>query len=115
MDTLNYDLFTDGACAIKTTRVGSWAYIIKDSKTYEEIARDCGRELGTTNNRMELTAVIEGLKTLPTNAEVVLYSDSEYVVNGLMKWRINWKKKLWKNVMNDDLWKTLDGLVNSLT
>jgi ribonuclease HI len=72
----------------------------------------------TTNNRMELTAVIEGLKRLKEQCAVEIITDSEYVKNGMTKWIAGWKRNGWKSsdkkpVKNQDLWMELDGLVNS--
>lgn len=76
----------------------------------------CGGEAETTNNRMELTAVIEGLKALKRPCRVVICTDSQYVKNGMEGWIHGWKKNGWKTaakqpVKNDDLWKELDNLV----
>ena len=75
-----------------------------------------GGEAETTNNRMELTAVIEGLKSLKRRCQVVICTDSQYVKNGMESWIHGWKKNGWKPppkkpVKNDDLWKELDSLV----
>ena len=106
-------LFTDGACS-GNPGPGGWAFILRHPATGKEIERS-GGENPTTNNRMELQAVIEGLATLnkPTNVE--LFSDSQYVLNGLKEWMDSWKKRGWKTadkkpVKNQDLWQTLDGL-----
>jgi ribonuclease HI len=74
-----------------------------------------GGEASTTNNRMEMLAVIHGLETVPAASEVRLVSDSEYVVKGLKEWLDGWKARGWrtaakKPVKNEDLWKRLDGL-----
>ena len=76
-----------------------------------------GGELNTTNNRMELTAAIRGLEALKKPAQVMLTTDSEYVMKGIREWMPNWKKRGWKTasrqpVKNADLWQELDALVN---
>ncbi len=108
-------LFTDGACS-GNPGPGGWAYILKHPASNSSRER-AGGETKTTNNRMELTAVIEGLKALSTPSTVHLHSDSKYVLDGLNSWIHNWKKKAWKNsarqpVKNKDLWQTLDELRN---
>jgi len=72
-----------------------------------------GGEIETTNNRMELRAVLEGLRTLPDRACVALHADSQYVLKGLSEWLDNWKRRGWKTasrkpVKNEDLWRALD-------
>jgi ribonuclease HI len=69
-----------------------------------------GADNKTTNNRMELQAVIEGLGQLSEKSIVSLYSDSKYVVNGINAWMYKWKAKGWRKVMNLDLWQELDAL-----
>ncbi|MEM7623073.1 MAG: ribonuclease HI [Planctomycetota bacterium] len=106
-------LFTDGACS-GNPGPGGWAYILRHPKTGKE-REDNGGERETTNNRMELTAVIRGLEALSRPSRVHLYSDSKYVLNGLEKWIHGWKKKGWKTaskqpVKNEDLWRRLDAL-----
>lgn len=111
-------LFTDGACR-GNPGPGGWAFILEHpaSETRKEAA---GGERDTTNNRMELQAVIEGLAALrkPTRVEVV--TDSTYVAKGSTEWMPGWKKNgwrrreksTWKPVKNDDLWKRLDELLS---
>ena len=113
-DTLpEVHVFTDGACS-GNPGPGGWAYILRhpDSGREKEVS---GGEPGTTNNRMELLAVIEALKSLTKPSRVELWSDSQYVLNGLREWMDSWKKKGWKRgrnqpVLNLDLWKELDAL-----
>ena len=103
------DLYTDGACS-GNPGPGGWGLILKYGETVKELA---GGETDTTNNRMELTAVISGLRALKEPCEVTVYSDSQYVVNGMTKgwaagWRANnWKKPDKKPALNPDLWETL--------
>ena len=95
------EIFTDGS-SLGNPGPGGWCAILR-YKNHEKIIR--GGEDYTTNNRMELIAVIEALKMLKEPCEVNLYSDSEYVLNAISKWLENWIKKNFKNVKNDDLWK----------
>ncbi len=106
-------LFTDGACS-GNPGPGGWAYILKHpaSGTVRERA---GAEPDTTNNRMELIAVIEGLRAIKAPAVVDVTSDSQYVLKGLEEWLDNWIKRGWrtsdkKPVKNEDLWRILDDL-----
>lgn len=108
------NIYTDGACK-GNPGAGGWAAILEFEGREKEL---CGGERSTTNNRMELTAAIEGLKALKTECVVDLYSDSQYLVNAINKgWLENWKKKGWRKadksvVLNDDLWKELDELLS---
>jgi len=107
-------LFTDGACS-GNPGPGGWAYILRHPTTGKE-REESGGERETTNNRMELTAVIRGLEALSRPSRVFLYSDSKYVLNGLSTWMAGWKKKGWKTaskqpVKNEDLWRRLDELM----
>lgn len=107
-------LITDGAC-LGNPGKGGWACILR----YGEFKRELfGFEPHTTNNRMELTAAIEGLKCLKESCAVEIITDSEYVKNGITTWIHNWKKKNWvksdkQPVLNRDLWMTLDQLVET--
>jgi ribonuclease HI len=108
------ELHTDGACE-GNPGPGGWAFILKHPATNKELARS-GAEAQTTNNRMELRAVIEGLTALKAPSLVELYSDSKYVLNGLKEWMPAWKARGWrtadkKPVKNQDQWETLDGLI----
>lgn len=106
-------LFTDGACS-GNPGPGGWAYILQHPQTHtEKIESGCAEQ--TTNNRMELTAVIRGLQALSRPSRVELYADSQYVLNGLSDWMDGWKKRGWKTagkkpVKNQDLWQELDAL-----
>lgn len=110
-------LYTDGACK-GNPGPGGWAYILEDAQTGNR-REGSGGERPTTNNRMELRAVIEGLSALRYRCEVELYSDSQYVLNGLKSWMAGWKRNGWRrktsggweSVKNDDLWKRLDQLM----
>lgn len=109
-------LYTDGACS-GNPGPGGYAAIIKQGNLEQEIT---GFEPETTNNRMELMAVIEGLKEIPSQYDVKVYSDSNYVLKGLMEWLKKWKANGWKTasnkpVKNKDLWQELDRLANSFS
>ena len=105
-------IYTDGACSGNPGR-GGWGAILMCQGKKKEIAGGCKN---TTNNIMEITAVIEALKLLKYACEVDLYSDSAYVVNAFrQKWIDNWKKNNWKTaskepVKNKELWQELDKL-----
>lgn len=108
------ELHTDGACE-GNPGPGGWAFVLKHPATGKELVRS-GAEPQTTNNRMELRAVIEGLSALKSPSSVDLYSDSQYVLNGLKEWMAAWKARGWrtadkKPVKNQDLWEILDGLI----
>jgi len=107
------ELYTDGACS-GNPGPGGWAYIIKDPAGGTEMEQS-GGEANTTNNRMELNSVIEGLRALERPSSVELFSDSQYVINGLKEWMDQWKARNWrtadrKPVKNQDLWLELDSL-----
>lgn len=111
-------LFTDGSCR-GNPGPGGWGFILRHLKTGKEIERSGGLAL-TTNNQMELQAVIEGLKALkrPTSVEIV--SDSQYVLQGLQDWLPNWKRNGWQRrekgrlqpVKNKEFWQELDRLAS---
>ena len=107
-------IYTDGACS-GNPGPGGWGAILMYEDMKKEIS---GGNKDTTNNIMEITAVIEGLKLLKYPCEVEVYSDSAYVVNAFnQKWIEAWKKNGWKNtkkedVKNKDLWEELDRLIN---
>ena len=106
-------LYTDGACS-GNPGPGGWGAILEYQGTEKEL---CGGERETTNNRMELTAVIRGLQALKESCIVELYSDSKYVIDGLSKgWAESWRAKGWrkadkKPALNPDLWGELLDLV----
>ncbi|MHA7813486.1 MAG: ribonuclease HI [Phycisphaerales bacterium] len=107
------ELYTDGACS-GNPGPGGWAFLLRHPRSGKAVERS-GGERETTNNRMELTAVIEGLGALTRASVVDLYSDSQYVLKGLNEWMPGWKRKGWKTaskqpVKNVDLWKQLDTL-----
>ncbi len=105
------ELHSDGAC-LGNPGPGGWACILRPADGEDDVVL-VGGEPSTTNNRMELTAVLEGLRTLPDGAQVGIFADSQYVLNGLNEWMDNWKRRGWKTsarkpVKNVDLWKALD-------
>ena len=105
-------IYTDGACR-GNPGPGGWGALIKFDTTEKEIF---GGQNNTTNNQMELTAVIESLKTLNEPCNVHITTDSKYVMNGIEEWIIKWKKNNWKNsnkkeVKNKELWIHLDSEV----
>jgi ribonuclease HI len=102
-------LITDGAC-LGNPGPGGWAAILRFNSVSKEL---WGCEPHTTNNRMELTAAIEGLRALKEDCQVEIITDSEYLKNGITTWIHGWKRKGWmtsakKPVVNQDLWKLLD-------
>jgi ribonuclease HI len=109
-------LITDGAC-IGNPGPGGWACILRHGESHRELF---GSERHTTNNRMELTAAIQGLRSLKEACAVEVITDSEYLKNGITKWIHGWKRNGWRTsskqpVVNQDLWSELDELVASHT
>ncbi len=107
------ELYTDGACS-GNPGPGGWAYVLKHPASDSETEAS-GGDADTTNNQMELRAVIEGLSVLSRASVVDVYSDSKYVLNGLGEWIDNWKQRGWKTaakkpVKNRELWEQLDEL-----
>lgn len=103
------DIFTDGACS-GNPGPGGWGAILRYNGAEKEL---CGGEGDTTNNRMELMAAIRALEALTRSMDVRLYTDSEYVKNGITQWIKGWKARGWltadrKPVKNVDLWQRLD-------
>jgi len=109
MTLKNVNLYTDGACS-GNPGPGGWGAILRYAEHEREL---CGGEEQTTNNRMELTAVIEGLSALKEPCKVLLCSDSTYVINSIQKgWVYGWQRKGWKKsdgspALNVDLWERL--------
>ena len=102
-------IYADGACK-GNPGPGGWGVLLQSGGREREM---CGGEALTTNNRMELTAVIEGLLSLKDGAKVRVYTDSQYVQKGISEWIHSWKRRGWltadkKPVKNVDLWKKLD-------
>lgn len=106
-------LYTDGACK-GNPGTGGWGALLQSGKHSKELF---GGEANTTNNRMELTAVIQGLAALKRPCIVNIYTDSQYVKNGMQQWIHNWKARGWKTaakqpVKNIELWQALDEAVS---
>lgn len=110
-------LFTDGACKGNPGR-GGWAYLLRHLATGNE-REDSGGLIETTNNQMELQAVIEGLQALKRPVRVEVITDSQYVAKGCAEWLAGWKRNGWKRkekgrlkpIKNEEYWRTLDALL----
>ncbi len=106
------EMFTDGACR-GNPGAGGWGVLLR----YGDVEKTLhGGEAMTTNNRMELTAVIKGLEALNKSCQVKVTTDSKYVLDGITQWLPNWKQRNWKTaskkpVQNVELWQQLDALV----
>jgi len=133
----SFRIYTDGGCS-GNPGPGGWAYVMvqKTFQGSQVVAKNMGAEKETTNNRMELTAVIEALRAFKTMSgsseanmpretslevprQAALYTDSQYVQKGITEWIRNWKRNSWrtsdkKPVKNQDLWKELDSLAEEL-
>jgi len=107
------EIYTDGACS-GNPGPGGWGVLMRYNGHEKEM---CGGEDETTNNRMEMMAVIKALEALKKASHVKLYTDSKYVMQGITEWMDGWKAKNWKTaskkpVKNKDLWVQIDDLVN---
>ena len=117
--TAEVQLFTDGGCS-GNPGPGGWAFVLKHPASGKEL-EDCGADRETTNNRMEMMAVIRGLETLTRPSAVELISDSTYVGKGISEWMAKWKTNDWRRrdrgrwvaVKNEDLWRRLDELLQT--
>ena len=114
-DRPQVELFTDGAC-VGNPGPGGWAYILRHPSGLEDWHAD--GEDRTTNNRMELTAVIRGLEALAQPSRVRIIGDSEYVLKGISEWMDSWKQRDWRRgrkgnapVLNIELWQRIDELM----
>ncbi|MBT7566851.1 MAG: ribonuclease HI, partial [Porticoccaceae bacterium] len=110
------EIYTDGACR-GNPGPGGWGALLRFGDDEKEL---CGGEAETTNNRMEMMAVIQALSALKRPCDVVLTSDSTYVLKGIQEWMPSWKKRGWKTatkkpVKNVDLWKLLDNAIQGHT
>ena len=107
--------WTDGSCE-PNPGIGGWGFLSLCAEG--KITERCGGYLQTTNNRMELIAVLEALKDVPDGTRITVFSDSQYVVNGVNLWRHNWRRKGWSRgpepVANLDLWLVIDEQCNRL-
>jgi len=106
------EIYTDGACK-GNPGPGGWGVLLRSGPTVKELY---GGERSTTNNRMELMAVIQALEALKRPCNVTLYLDSQYVLKGITEWLPGWKAKGWKTaskqpVKNQELWQRLDALL----
>jgi ribonuclease HI len=106
-------IYTDGACK-GNPGLGGWGVVLRSGDKEKHLY---GGEKNTTNNRMEMTAVIEALKALKSSCHIQLFTDSQYVNRGVNEWLQNWKKAGWKTasrapVKNVDLWQAIDELLN---
>lgn len=106
------EIWTDGACK-GNPGVGGWGVLLRHGQHEKELY---GGEPATTNNRMELMAVIQALKALKRRCRIVIHTDSQYVQKGMTQWLANWKQRGWRTaarqpVKNSDLWQELDALV----
>ncbi len=107
-------IWTDGSC-LGNPGPGGWAFIATNGK---ETAERSGGEKDTTNNRMELTAVIRALNAAKKHSELEIHTDSQYVKNGTQIWLAQWKNNNWKNaskkpIKNKELWQQLDEIVQT--
>ena len=105
-------IYTDGACR-GNPGPGGWGALLVSGSNEKELY---GGVAETTNNRMELTAAIEGLRALKRHGQVTIYTDSQYLRHGITEWIEQWKRKGWKTaarkaVKNEDLWRELDQIV----
>jgi ribonuclease HI len=108
------EIYADGACR-GNPGPGGWGVLLRSGKREREL---CGGEAQTTNNRMELTAVIEGLRALQRRSRVRVYTDSQYVQKGISEWIHGWKRRGWrtadkKPVKNEDLWRKLEEVTHA--
>jgi ribonuclease HI len=107
------ELYCDGAC-LGNPGPGGWGFLLRVQTAEGRREKEAsGAEAGTTNNRMELMAVIRGLEALSQPCLVALWSDSQYVVKGIQSWLKDWKRRGWKKadgkpVLNAELWQALD-------
>lgn len=109
------EIYTDGACS-GNPGAGGWGAILRYGSAERELS---GGETETTNNRMELTAVIEALRVLTRPCDIIIYTDSRYVMDGVTKWLPNWLRNGWCTsnkktpVKNIDLWQSLESLIKN--
>ena len=109
----NIIIYTDGAC-IGNPGLGGWGAIIINQNNEKKISG--GSEL-TTNNRMEMQAVVEALECIETASSITLYTDSKYIINGISSWIYKWKENNWTSsnkrpIKNIDLWKIIDSFTS---
>lgn len=112
--TQKVEIYTDGASS-GNPGPGGWGVILRYKNTEKELS---GFEAMTTNNRMEIRAAIEGIKALTRSVKIEVYTDSQYLRDGVTKWLFQWKKNNWRlsnklPVKNQDLWEELDALTQN--
>lgn len=112
--TQKVEIYTDGACS-GNPGPGGWGVLLRYKNKEKELS---GFEAITTNNRMELKAAIEGIKALTRSVKIEVYTDSQYLKDGITKWLFQWKKNNWRlsnksPVKNQDLWEELDALTQN--
>lgn len=113
-----YVAYCDGACKGNQNAgggPGGWGVLLKDVSKTQTLKESFGGTLGTTNNKMELTAAIESLKLIAEGQSIEIFTDSQYVQKGLSEWMAGWKRRNWKSaggdaIKNVELWKELDAL-----
>lgn len=113
----DYVIYTDGSCLRNPNGPGGWAFVAEEAATGEVTERS-GGDPSTTNNRMEMTAAIQALSFAPEGSQVALFTDSQYLKNGITRWVAGWKRRGWKKadgtpVLNQELWVELDRLYGS--
>ena len=116
--TVDVHLYTDGGCS-GNPGPGGWAFLLRHPQSGKQL-ESSGGEPNTTNNRMELTAVIRGLEALKRGSTVELFTDSVYVGKGMTEWLPKWKangwrrkeKGRWAAIKNEELWRQLDELIS---
>ena len=113
MSNFDYIIYTDGACS-GNPGSGGWAAIIFNKSSGQKYKK-IGGEIATTNNRMELKAIIEALESIPKESSLEIFTDSKYAINGIEVWIKKWKTNDWlgsnkKKIKNKDLWVKLDTL-----
>jgi len=113
LDSQKIIIYTDGACS-GNPGDGGWGAILMFKEHQKQIS---GSQKDTTNNQMEITAVIESLKIIKKSSEIIIYTDSKYVMEGITKWINGWKNNGWKTadkkpVKNCELWQKLENEVN---
>lgn len=113
----DYIIYTDGSCLKNPDGPGGWAMVARTTAN-GAVSEQSGGHPSTTNNRMELTAAIKALQWAPAGSRVALYTDSQYLKNGITRWLAAWKRRGWKKadgtpVLNQQLWMDLDALYAS--
>lgn len=97
-------VYTDGSCYPNPAGNGGWSFVVRDDNG---LRVHYGYSAYATNNRMEMMAILNAMEEINVIDNAIIYSDSEYCVNGFNRWMFGWVKKRWKDVKNDDLWRNL--------